>query len=61
MTKMMKRWEMDGIGRDRLALREVPAPQPGRGEVLVMVAAASLNYRDKLMIETGLGLPLASP
>jgi len=52
---------MDGIGRDRLALRDVPAPQPGPGEVLVMVAAASLNYRDKLVIETGLGLPLAFP
>ena len=39
--------EMDGIGRNRLALREAPIPKPGRGEVLVKGTAVSLNYRDK--------------
>ena len=61
MTETMQRWEMDGIGRERLALRQVPVAKPGRGEVLVRVAAVSLNYRDKLVIESGMGLPLVFP
>ncbi|SMD02736.1 NADPH:quinone reductase [Novosphingobium sp. B1] len=58
---MMRRWEMEGIGRDKLALRERDVPVPGPGEVLVKVGAVSLNHRDKMVIETGRGLPLAFP
>jgi NADPH:quinone reductase-like Zn-dependent oxidoreductase len=37
----------DGYGSsDRLVLREVPDPLPGRGEVLVRVRAAALNPKD---------------
>jgi NADPH:quinone reductase-like Zn-dependent oxidoreductase len=61
MGKTMRRWEMSGIGRDKLRLAEAPVPEPQAGEVLVKVGAASLNYRDKLVIETGMGLPLAFP
>ncbi len=61
MTTMMKRWEMDAMGRGHLALREVPRPEPRRGEVLVNVAAVSLNYRDKMVIESGRGLALDFP
>lgn len=61
MGETMRRWEMDAIGRDRLKLNLVPQPSPAPGEVLVKVAAVSLNYRDKLMIETGMGLKLAFP
>lgn len=57
----MQRWQMDQIGRDHLALREVPIPQPQPGEVLVKVAAVALNYRDKLVVESGRGLPLTFP
>ena len=57
----MRRWEMDAIGREELVLREVPIPQPGRGEVLVRVAAVALNYRDKMVVENGRDLPLAFP
>jgi NADPH:quinone reductase-like Zn-dependent oxidoreductase len=60
MTQM-RRWEMDAIGRKELVLREVPVPQPGRGEVLVRVAAVALNYRDKMVVENGRELPLAFP
>jgi len=60
MTQM-RRWEMDAIGREELALREVPIPQPGRGDVLVRVAAVALNYRDKMVVENGRDLPLAFP
>ncbi|MCV7135151.1 NAD(P)-dependent alcohol dehydrogenase [Mycobacterium hodleri] len=52
---------MDAIGRDELTLREVPIPRPGPGEVLVRVAAVALNYRDKMVVETGRDLPLAFP
>ena len=61
MARMMKRWEMDRIGRDALTLRDVPLPQPGPGEVLVKVQAVSLNYRDKMVIEGGMPLPLTFP
>jgi len=61
MTDTMQRWEMDGIGRNRLALKRVTIPKPADGEVLVKVAAVSLNYRDKLMIDNGMGLPLDFP
>jgi NADPH:quinone reductase-like Zn-dependent oxidoreductase len=52
---------MDAIGRDRLTLTEAPIPQAAPGEILVKISAASLNYRDKLVIETGSGLPLSFP
>jgi NADPH:quinone reductase-like Zn-dependent oxidoreductase len=46
---------------DSLVLRDAPVPKPGRGQVLVRMRAASLNYRD-LMVLTGRyarGAPLA--
>ena len=61
MKNTMRRWEIDAIGRDRLSLREVPVPIPGEREVLVKVAAVALNHRDKMVVETGRGLPLAFP
>lgn len=61
MTNLMKRWTMDGLGRDRLVLSEVEVPTPGPGEVLVKVAALSLNYRDKMVVEGGMGLDLKFP
>ncbi|MEP7455963.1 NAD(P)-dependent alcohol dehydrogenase [Phyllobacterium sp. SB3] len=60
MSKM-KRWEIDAVGREHLALREVPVPVPSASEVLVKVGAVALNYRDKMVIETGRGLPLRFP
>lgn len=61
MANTMRRWEIDAIGRDRLTLREVPLPIPGERQVLVKVAAVALNYRDKMVVETGRGLPLGFP
>ena len=34
-----------------LALGEVPAPRPGRGEVLIRVEAAAVNFPDTLIIQ----------
>lgn len=39
-----------GFGLDRLVLCEQEIPRPGAHEVLVRLQAASLNYRDLLMI-----------
>ncbi len=39
-------------GIDSLVLREDPMPRPGPGQVLVRTRAASLNFRD-LMVVTG--------
>ncbi|MBM7045032.1 MULTISPECIES: NAD(P)-dependent alcohol dehydrogenase [Rhizobium] len=62
MTKTMKRWTLDTIGVDAaLNLTETAVPTPARGEVLVRVKAVSLNYRDKLVRETGMGLPIQFP
>ena len=55
---MMKHWQMNGFGRENLRLAEAQRPEPGRGEVLVKVAAVSLNYRDMLVIQNGMGGPV---
>lgn len=57
----MRRWEMDGIGRENLVLRELSVPEPRSAEVLVRVAAVALNHRDKMVVDTGRGLPLGFP
>jgi NADPH:quinone reductase-like Zn-dependent oxidoreductase len=40
----------DGLGLDHLRIMDLSDPAPGPGEVLVRMRAASLNYRDLLMI-----------
>ncbi|MDD2743144.1 MAG: NAD(P)-dependent alcohol dehydrogenase [Rhodocyclaceae bacterium] len=61
MTQLMRRWTMSAIGRKNLQLTTTTVPHPGMGEILVKVSAVSLNYRDKLVIESGMGLPLTFP
>ena len=46
----MKRWVFDRFGAENLRLEESPAPEPAPGEVLVRLRAASLNYRDLLIL-----------
>lgn len=58
----MKRWTITDFGRDTLRLEDAPVPEPRAGELLVKVAAVSLNYRDKLVIDNGMGgMPLPFP
>jgi NADPH:quinone reductase-like Zn-dependent oxidoreductase len=40
----------DGFGLDRLRVGERPEPRPGTGQVVLRMRAASLNYRDLLMV-----------
>jgi|SRR5688572_12985558 len=46
----MRAWEIGSFGRDGLRLIERAEPSPGVGQVRVRVLAASLNYRDLLMV-----------
>lgn len=48
----MKAWVINEFGIDNLALEDREKPQAGPGEVLVRFRAASLNYRD-FMVVTG--------
>ena len=46
---------IDGVGLEHLKIVEAPDPSPGPGEVLVRMRAASLNYRDLLMVQGAYG------
>jgi len=46
----MKAFEIQEFGIDNLALVERQVPRPGPNQVLVRLAAASLNFRDYLMV-----------
>ncbi len=61
MKTSMNRWEIPSPGLNQLALREVPMPAPQRGEILVKVEAVSLNFRDAVIAEGGMGASLAFP
>ncbi len=47
----MKSFEIQEFGVDQLKLVERAAEQPGPGQVLVRITAASLNYRDLMMVK----------
>jgi NADPH:quinone reductase-like Zn-dependent oxidoreductase len=53
LEERMKRWVLKAGARDsnELVLEDVPLPEPGRDEVRVRVDAASLNYRDQLVLK----------
>lgn len=61
MASTIHHWRQAGIGRSSLSLVTAPKPIPYAGEVLVRVTAASLNYRDKLVLEGGVGLAPQEP
>ena len=51
----MKAWQLGDWSIERLAVVERPQPRPGRGEVLLRMKAASLNYRDLVVPRRGYG------
>ncbi|WP_234642071.1 zinc-dependent alcohol dehydrogenase family protein [Delftia tsuruhatensis] len=57
----MQRWQLPAFGREHLQLVQAPIPEPGPGQVLVRVHAASLNYRDLLILRDGMGMAPALP
>ncbi|MCM7398297.1 NAD(P)-dependent alcohol dehydrogenase [Enterobacter cloacae] len=61
MAETMQRWSMNALGRENLKLTQEPVPKPGPGEVHVRVNAVALNYRDKMVIEGMMPIPLSFP
>ncbi|EMP9725438.1 NAD(P)-dependent alcohol dehydrogenase [Enterobacter cloacae] len=61
MAETMQRWSMNALGRENLKLTQEPVPKPGPGEVRVRVNAVALNYRDKMVIEGMMPIPLFTP
>lgn len=54
----MKSWRYDSLGSlDGLKLHDGPVPNPGPGEVLVKMRAASLNVRDVMIAEERYAVP----
>lgn len=47
----MKAYQIKEFGINKLAAVELERPSPGQDEVLVKLRAASLNYRDIMMVE----------
>ncbi|MGK9051923.1 zinc-dependent alcohol dehydrogenase family protein [Neorhizobium petrolearium] len=56
-----KQWSMTAPGPQDFRIREAEIAEPAAGEVLVRTEAVSLNFRDKLVLETGMDLPLKFP
>lgn len=54
MSKAMNVWQLPKMGMAHLEMTQRPLPQPGPNELLVKVAAVSLNYRDALVINGAL-------
>jgi NADPH:quinone reductase-like Zn-dependent oxidoreductase len=57
----MKSFEIREFGIDGLQVAEREQPHPGPGEVLVRMTAASLNYRDLMMVKGGYNPKLKRP
>lgn len=55
------RWQVTRYGPQGLERTSAPLPEPGPGEVLVRIHAASLNFRDALIVDDGMGMPLDLP
>ena len=47
----MRAWMLDDFGFENLNLHEIAVPEPADGELLIRVSAASLNYRDKALVD----------
>ena len=60
-SPFMQQWQLPALGHENLQLVQVPIPEPGRGQVLVRVHAASLNYRDLMILRDGMGMVPALP
>lgn len=51
----LTQWQLDTFGRQNLRAVQHPISQPGPGQILVRVAAASLNFRDLMLTDNTYG------
>jgi len=56
-----RQWSIGALGPQDFRIREAEIAEPAAGEVRVRTEAVSLNFRDKLVLETGMDLPLKFP
>lgn len=56
-----KQWTIDGFGPKNFQIRTTDIGDPTGHAVLVRTQAVSLNYRDKMVMESGMGLDLKFP
>ena len=58
----MRAWLCENpTGIDALQWKEMPTPQPGKGEVLIEIKAASLNFPDLLIVQNKYQMKPALP
>jgi NADPH:quinone reductase-like Zn-dependent oxidoreductase len=57
----MRTIEVTGRGTDNIRLVDRPEPEPGPGKVQVRIRAATLNYRDLLILEGRAPYPVRTP
>src|SRR5262245_37465306 len=55
MTTAMQKWEIAAPGDANLRMVTAPKPLPKPGEILIEVDAVSLNYRERWIIDGGMG------
>jgi NADPH:quinone reductase-like Zn-dependent oxidoreductase len=61
MTQRSRQWSISDYGAGRLEQGVADVADPVGAEVLVRTQAVSLNYRDKLLLENGMGSALTFP
>jgi NADPH:quinone reductase-like Zn-dependent oxidoreductase len=61
VMRKTRQWSISGIGPQDFRIHEAEVSALGVDEILVRTEAVSLNYRDKLVMESGMGLPLTFP
>lgn len=57
----MKAIQLEQFGLAHLVVKEIPKPNPKRGEVLVRIKAVSLNYLDLIMVNGTFNKSLSFP
>lgn len=61
MSLSTQHWQLPSYGRRHLQRVEATVHDPRPGEVLVQVGAVALNYRDLLVLEDSMRLPVTLP
>jgi NADPH:quinone reductase-like Zn-dependent oxidoreductase len=57
----MRAYQLSAFDLDHLQPTDIPAPRPGPNDVLVRMEAASLNFRDLMLVRGGLYRNVALP